>query len=59
MKCDACQRNANIQHLLALPITPIYAPRPFMQWGMDILDSFPLAPRQHKFLIVVVDYFTR
>lgn len=32
---------------------------PFMQWGMDILVPFALAPRQLRYLIVVVDYFTK
>lgn len=28
----------------------------FSQWGMDILDYFPMAPENFKFLIIVVDY---
>ncbi|RDX72153.1 Gypsy retrotransposon integrase-like protein 1, partial [Mucuna pruriens] len=35
------------------------APWPFHKWGVDILGPFPVAPGQLKFLIVVVDYFTK
>lgn len=42
MQCDASQRNKNIQQLSAIPITPICAPWPSAQWGMDILNLFPL-----------------
>ena len=27
--------------------------------GLDILRPFPLAPRQFKYLVVVIDYFTK
>lgn len=30
-----------------------------MQWGMDILDSFAPTSGQLKFLIVVIDYYTK
>ncbi|KAL0462910.1 UNVERIFIED_CONTAM: hypothetical protein Slati_0178600 [Sesamum latifolium] len=41
--------------------TPHYnvVPYPFMQWGMDIVDPFPLAAGQRKFLLVAIDYFTK
>jgi len=32
---------------------------PFARWGMDILGPFPWATRQHKYLLVVVDYLTK
>ena len=35
------------------------APWPFAQWGLDILDPFPLGTRQMKFLVVAIDYFTK
>jgi len=31
----------------------------FHTWGIDILDHFPLAIRQMKYLIVVIEYFTK
>lgn len=30
-----------------------------MQWGLDILSPFTLEPEQLKYLIVVIDYFTK
>ena len=35
------------------------APWLFVQWGLDIMGSFPIAVRQLKFLIVGIDYFTK
>jgi len=58
-KCDRCQRHASMQRQLAAPLSQLSAPWPFTQWGMDILGPFPSAPRQHKFLIFAIDYFTK
>ena len=35
------------------------APRPFTQWGLDIMGPFPIAMRQLKLLMVGIDYFTK
>ena len=35
------------------------SPWPFSWWGMDILRPFVQGMYQNKFLIVVVDYFTK
>ena len=35
------------------------APWPFTQWGLDIMGPFSRAIRQLKFLVVVIDYFTK
>ena len=40
-------------------MTPIIAPWPFAQWGLNIMGPFPLAMRQLKFLVVSIDYFTK
>ena len=37
----------------------ILSPWPFAKWGMDILGPFSPGRGQVKFLIVVVDYFTK
>ena len=39
--------------------TPMMAPWPFAQWGLDILGPFPLGTRQMKFLVIGIDYFTK
>ena len=37
----------------------IYSPWPFYTWGIDILGPFPLAIRLMKYLVVVIEYFTK
>ena len=39
-------------------MTLITAPRPFAQWGIDIMGPFPIGRKQFKFLIVAINYFT-
>ena len=40
-------------------MTPITAPWPFAQWGLDIIGPFPIVVRQLKFLIAGIDYFIK
>ncbi|GJX72367.1 reverse transcriptase domain-containing protein [Tanacetum coccineum] len=40
-------------------LTPITAPWPFYKWGIDITGPFPEGPGKVKFLIVIMDYFTK
>ncbi|XP_022157610.1 uncharacterized protein LOC111024267 [Momordica charantia] len=56
--CDNCQRFASIIHQPPELLTPISAPWPFTQWGVDIIGHFPLGKGQTKFAVVAVDYFT-
>lgn len=42
-----------------MELTNINSPSPFHQWGLDIVVPFPTAPGGCKFLLVVVDYFTK
>lgn len=58
-KCDRCQRDGPRIHQAAVDLTIITAPCPFAQWGIDIVGPFPLAPRNRKFLIVAIDYFSK
>ena len=57
--CDKCQRFSNIIRQPTEELTPLTAPWPFAQWGLDIIGSFPTAIRQLKFLVVGIDYFTK
>ena len=57
--CDKCQRFSNLIRLPSKELTPITAPWPFAQWGLDIMGPFPTALRQLKFLVVGIDYFTK
>ena len=58
-KCRICQEHAKISRLPSEPLTSIMSPRPFQQWGLDILGPMPIGKGQYKFIIVAVDYFTK
>ena len=58
-KCKICQEHAQISHLPSKPLTSIISPRPFQQWGLDILGPLPIGKGQCKFIVVGVDYFTK
>ncbi|GAU28822.1 hypothetical protein TSUD_21590 [Trifolium subterraneum] len=59
LKCDKCQRHGDMHIAPANELKTLVSPWPFVWWGMDILGPFPTAARQVKYLIVVVDYFTK
>lgn len=54
LKCDSCQIHSPVPQL-----TPIMAPWPFYQWGMDIVGPLPPAAGKVKFILVAIDYFTK
>ena len=57
--CDQCQRFSNIPRQPSGYLTPMMAPWPFAQWGLDILGPFLVGTRQMKFLVMGIDYFTK
>ncbi|RDX72263.1 hypothetical protein CR513_48280, partial [Mucuna pruriens] len=58
-KCDKCQMFVEAPKAPSEHLHLIASPWPFQEWGVDILGPFSVAPKQLKFLIVVVDYFTK
>ena len=58
-KCEKCQRFGNMQRLPAERMTAITSPWPFSQWGIDIVGPLPIGKGQVRFLLVVIDYFTK
>ena len=48
--CDQCQQFSNVLRQSSEYLTPMMAPWPFAQWGLDILGPFPTRTRQMKFL---------
>ena len=58
-RCDKCQRFAHVPHRPPAPLCSVLVPRPFAKWGIDLIGELPMAPRQLKFAIVAVDYFTK
>nr|GEV59537.1 reverse transcriptase domain-containing protein [Tanacetum cinerariifolium] len=58
-KCSDCQIHRPIARHPLQSLTPIMAPWPFYKWGIDIAGPFSEGPGKVKFLIVVMDYFTK
>ena len=58
-RCEQCQKNAPLTHQPAGFLNPISSPWPFAQRGLDILGPFPRATGNRRFVLVVVDYFTK
>lgn len=58
-KCQSCQKHGNLIHQPAEQLHCIPPAWPFATWGADILGPFRVAKGQCKFLIVVVDLFTK
>ena len=40
-------------------LTNISSPWPFSTWGIDLVGLLPLGKKKVKFLVVVIDYFTK
>ena len=57
--CEQCQKHAPLIHQLVGSLNPISSPWPFTQWGLDIIGPFLRATRNQRFVLVVVDYFTK
>ena len=58
-KCEQCQRHTPLIHQPVGSLNPINNPWPFAQWGLDIISPFPRATGNRRFILVVVDYFTK
>ncbi|XP_052171692.1 uncharacterized protein LOC127787675 [Diospyros lotus] len=57
--CDRCQRTSNLVHIPAVALAHLATPCSFAQWGIDILGPFPPVAGQVKYIIAVIDYFTK
>ncbi|KAG7541789.1 Ribonuclease H-like superfamily [Arabidopsis thaliana x Arabidopsis arenosa] len=57
-RCEKCQRHAPIVHAPTELLQTATPPYPFMRWTMDIVGPFP-ASRQKKYLLIMMDYFTK
>ena len=42
---NKCQRFGNVIRQLSKELTPMTAPWPFAQWGLDIMGHFPMVVR--------------
>jgi ribonuclease HI len=57
--CDKCQRFAWVMRNPPEKLSPITSPWPFAKWGVDIVGPMPPGKGKRRFLLVVVDYFTK
>ncbi|GKD35409.1 reverse transcriptase domain-containing protein [Tanacetum coccineum] len=58
-KSNDCQIHRPVLRNPQQSLTPITAPWPLYKWGIDIAGPYPEGPGKVKFLIVVMDYFTK
>ena len=55
-KCQAYVDNVNVP---PHPLKVMSAPWPFSMWGIDVIGTIePKASNGHRFILVVIDYFT-
>jgi len=49
-----------VQRVPASAINPIIKPWPFRGWGIDLISQiYPPSSKNHKFILVATDYFTK
>lgn len=59
-KCHKCQMFADNVNAPPLPLNVLAAPWPFSMWGIDVIGAIePKAVNGHRFILVVIDYFTK
>ncbi|KAG8499177.1 hypothetical protein CXB51_005550 [Gossypium anomalum] len=59
-KCHKCQIYGDKIHVPSSPLHVMNSPWPFSIWGMDVIRPIsPKASKWHRFIFVVIDYFTK
>ncbi|KAG8488270.1 hypothetical protein CXB51_018004 [Gossypium anomalum] len=59
-KCHKCQIYGDKIHVPPSPLHVMTSPWPFSMWGMDVIGPLsPKASNAHRFIFVVIDYFTK
>ena len=58
-KCEQHQKHAPLIHQPAGYLNSVNSLWPFAHWGLDILVPFPRAIGNRRFILIVVDYFTK
>ena len=59
-KCHKCQIYGDKIHVPPSPLHVMTSPWPFSMWGMDVIGPIsPKALNGHRFIFVVIDYFTK
>ncbi|KAA3464782.1 RNA-directed DNA polymerase [Gossypium australe] len=59
-KCHKCQIYGDKIHVPPSPLHVMTSPWPFSMWGIDVIGLIsPKASNGHRFIFVVIDYFTK
>ncbi|KAK8517059.1 hypothetical protein V6N13_092337 [Hibiscus sabdariffa] len=59
-KCHKCQIYGDKIHVPPSPLHVMTSPWPFSMWGMDVIGPInPKASNGHRFIFVMIDYFTK
>ena len=59
-KCHNCQIYADKIHVPPTTLNVMVSPWPFSMWGMDVIKPItPKALNDHRFIFMVIDYFTK
>ena len=59
-KCHKCQAFADNVNAPPMPLNVLAAPWPFSMWGIDVIGAIrPKASKEHRFILVAIDYFTK
>ncbi|XP_059635696.1 uncharacterized protein LOC132277870 [Cornus florida] len=58
-RCDKCQRFGPLIHQPSKDLHVMATLWPFAQWGMDVVGPLPTARTQNKYILLVIDYFTK
>jgi len=58
-RCKQCQQQADWHKTPPKELSSMYSPWSFHTWEIDILGPFPLVVQQMKYLVVVIEYFTK
>ena len=58
--CQACQKFGDLRHVPAENLHSVIKPWPFRGWALDLIGKVsPPSLKQHCFIIVAIDYFTK
>ncbi|RDX84721.1 Gypsy retrotransposon integrase-like protein 1, partial [Mucuna pruriens] len=59
-RCHKCQIYVDNIRTPPTPLNMLLAPWPFAMWGIDVIRPIePKASNGHRFILVVIDYFTK
>ena len=57
--CQECQKFGSVQRVHASAMNPIIKPWPFRGWGIDLIGQIYPSSKNHKFVLVATNYFTK